>query len=166
MSIFEQLTQTVADCDIIWGALREREREAEDVIKATASRIAADRAAADERAATLLRQSQDPDRPPIVRQLAAQELERSRGRVIEPTDGETEAFAAAMNGAREALRDARTVQSRLRDLFAAANDELCALRDKTLGRNGLDASLTERHLDSAQRDFDRLWPNGRPEDQP
>lgn len=151
MSIFDQLTQAVADYDILWTAFRESAQRAADVTKATAARIAADRAQVDERTATLTAQSRDPARPPVVRQLAQQELSRLQGHTFEPSPTEIAAFDAAMRDARDALRD----------LFAEANKALSALRAGTLGDQSRDVELAERRLDGEIRSFGLLGKTGR-----
>ena len=161
MSIFDQLTQAVADYDILWTAFRESAQRAADVTKATAARIAADRAQVDERTATLTAQRRDPARPPVVRQLAQQELSRLQGHTFEPSPTEIAAFDAAMRDARDALRDAQTVRGQLRDLFAEANKALSALRAGTLGDQSRDVELAERRLDGEIRSFGLLGKTGR-----
>ena len=151
MSIFDQLTQAVADYDILWTAFRESAQRAADVTKATAARIAADRAQVDERTATLTAQSRDPAHPPVVRQLAQQELSRLQGHTFEPSPTEIAAFDAAMRDARDALRD----------LFAEANKALSALRAGTLGDQSRDVELAERRLDGEIRSFGLLGKTGR-----
>ena len=151
MSIFDQLTQAVADYDILWTAFRESAQRAADVTKATAARIAADRAQVDERTATLTAQSRDPARPPVVRQLAQQALSRLQGHTFEPSPTEIAAFDAAMRDARDALRD----------LFAEANKALSALRAGTLGDQSRDVELAERRLDGEIRSFGLLGKTGR-----
>lgn len=162
MSIFEQLTQAIADYETLWAAFRASKQQAADITRAVAARIAADRAQVDERTATLTAQIQDPARPPVVRQLAQQELDRLQERTFEPAADETDTFDSAMGDARAALRDAVTVQGQLRDLFAAANKELSALRTSTLGNSSCDDELVRRHLDGEQRAFDLLGKIGRP----
>ena len=162
MSIFDQLTQAIADYETLWAAFRASKQQAADITRAVAARIAADRAQVDERTATLTAQIQDPARPPVVRQLAQQELDRLQERTFEPAADEIAAFATAMETARDALRDATTVHVQLRDLFTAANKELSALRASTLGNSSCDGELVRRHLNSEQTAFDRLGHTGRP----
>lgn len=165
MSIFEQLTQAIADYETLWAAFRASKQQAADITRAVAARIAADRAQSDERTATLTTQSQDMARPEVVRKLAQQELDRLQERTFAPTSGETDTFDSAMGDARAALQDAVTVQGQLRDLFAAANKELSALRASTLGNSSCDSELARRHLDGEQRAFNLLGKTGRPGEQ-
>lgn len=162
MSIFIQVEQAVSDYNVLWTAFRSNAQAASDVTAAVAARIAADRARVDERTATLTAQSRDMARPEVVRKLAQQELDRLQERTFAPTSGETDTFDSAMGDARAALWDAVTVQGQLRDLFAAANKELSALRTSTLGNSSCDDELARRHLDGEQRAFDLLGKIGRP----
>lgn len=162
MSIFEQLTQAIADYETLWAAFRESAQQAADITKATAARIAADRRQADERTATLTTQSRDPNRPEVVRQLAQKELERMQERAFAPTENETTAFDSAMQDAEAALRDFVATKRKLRDLFEQASGELKTMRANTLGDGSRDAELARRHLDGEQRAFDLLGKTGRP----
>lgn len=159
---FNQLTQAVADYDALWVAFLESERRAADVTGATIVRIAADRDQVDERTTALVAQSRDLARPEVVRRLALQELERLQSRTFEPTPDERAAFDAAMDDAKAALRDARTVRGQLRDLFTEADKVLSALRGGTLGDQHRDVELAGRHLDGEQRAFDHLGKTGQP----
>lgn len=159
--IFTQVEQAVEDYGTCWGAFKTAQQEAEDIVAAVATRLAADRAAADERIVMLTDQSKDPARPEVVRKLAVAELERLQGRTIEPTADEISAFSAAMDDARAALRDARTLQRQLQDLFAEANKALSTLRAGTLGDQSRDAELAGRRLDGERRAFELLGKAGR-----
>lgn len=162
MRIFAQVEQTVADYDVLWVEVRSKQQQAADITSTVASRLAADRSHADERTATLTAQSKDPARPEIVRRLAQQELERLQERRFEPTEAEIAAFDTAVQDARDALRDARAVRQQLRELFAAADKELSALRGSTLGDQVRDIGLAERHIEGAQQAFDRFMQGSRP----
>jgi len=83
MSIFIQVEQTVSDYNVLWTVFRSSAQAAADVTAAVAARIAADRAQADERAATLTAQSRDMTRPEVVRKLAQQELDRLQERTFD-----------------------------------------------------------------------------------
>lgn len=159
---FNQLTQAVADHDALWVAFLESERRAADVTGATIVRIAADRDQVDERTTALVAQSRDLARPEVVRRLALQELERLQSRTFEPTPDERAAFDAAMDDAKAALRDARTVHKQLRDLFVEADKALSALRAGTLGDQSRDVELAERRLDGEERSFSMLGKTSRP----
>lgn len=117
MSIFIQVEQTVSDYNVLWTVFRSSAQAAADVTAAVAARIAADRAQADERAATLTAQSRDMTRPEVVRKLAQQELDRLQERTFEPTADEAAAFATATKDAQAALRDFVSVKEKLRILF-------------------------------------------------
>jgi len=156
MSIFEQLTQAVADYNTVWAAFRSSKQEAQDVTNAVGERIKADRRQIAERRTMLEAQSRDPARPEIVRKLAVQELERTQGRTFTPMEDETAAFTAAMADAETALRDAAAVKVKLLDLFHEAEKELRTLRANTLGNQRFDTDLAQRHLDVGQQAFDRL----------
>lgn len=165
MSIFEQLTQAIADYETLWAAFRASKQQAADITRAVAARLAADRRQVDERTTVLISQSRDPARPSVVRQLARQELDRLQEQSFEPTADESATFAAAVEDAQAALRDIRTVRQQLRDLFGAASGELKALRASTLGNSSCDDELAGRHLDGEQRAFDLLGKTGRPGEQ-
>lgn len=162
MNIFTQVEQAVADYDSLWAVFCESAQQAADVTKATAARIAADRAQVDERTTVLVAQSRDPARPEVVRKLAQQELGRLQDRTFEPTPDETAAFDAAVHDARDALRDARTVHKQLRDLFVEADKALSSLRAGTLGDQSRDVELAERRLDGEERSFSMLGKTSRP----
>lgn len=162
MSIFDQLTQTVADYDTLWGAFRESAQVAVDITAAAAARLAGERTRIDERTATLTAQSRDPARPEIVRKLAMQELNRLRELTFAPSEDEAAAFAEAMENARAALRDIMKIRGQLRNLFADASRELDALRAGTLGDQARDTDLAERRLDGEQKSFDYIGRTGRP----
>lgn len=161
MSIFEQLTQAIADYETLWVAFRESAQQAADITKATAARIAADRRQADERTATLTTQSRDPARPEVVRKLALQELSRLQECTFALTADENTAFDSAMRDAEAALRDFVATKRKLRDLFEQANGELKTMRANTLGDGSRDDELARRHLDGEQRAFDLLGKTGR-----
>ncbi len=161
MSVFTQVEQTVSDYNILWEAFRESAQQAADVTAAVAARIAADRDQVDERTATLTAQSRDPARPPVVRQLAQQELDRLQEHIFEPTSDETAAFAAVMETAEAALRDFVATKRKLRDLFEQASGELKTMRANTLGDGSRDAELARRHLDGEQCSFELLGKTGR-----
>lgn len=131
--IFVQVEQAAADYDTLWAAFRESEQQAADITAAVAARIAADKAQADERVATLTAQSRDPARPPVVQRLAQQELNRLKAITFEPSPDEVAAFDAALRDALDALTDARKTSGQLLDLFTAASKKLKELRAGTLG---------------------------------
>lgn len=162
MSIFTQVEQTVSDYNVLWAAFRESAQQAADVTAAVAGRIAADRAATDERIATLTVQSRDPNRPEVVRQLAQKELERMQERAFVPTENETTAFDSAMQDAEAALRDFVATKRKLRDLFEQASGELKTMRANTLGDGSRDDELARRHIVGEQRTFGLLGETGRP----
>lgn len=159
--IFTQVEQAVADYDALWLEVRSKQQQAADITAAVAARIAADRAAVDERTAMLTAQSKDPARPEVVRKLAVAELERLQERVFEPTKDENAAFSSAMDDAQDALLDARAVRGQLRDLFAEAEKALSSLRAGTLGDQNRDAELAGRRLDGERRAFELLGKTGR-----
>ncbi len=156
MSIFEQLTQTVADYNTVWAAFRSSEQAARDVTSAVGERIKEDGRQIAERRTMLEAQSRDPARPEIIRKLALQELERTKSRTFTPTEDETAAFTAAMADAQTALRDAIALKVKLSDLFSEANVEIRTMRANTLGNQRFDIDLAQRHLDVGQQAFDRL----------
>ena len=160
MSIFIQVEQTVSDYNVLWTVFRSSAQAAADVTAAVAARIAADRAQADERAATLTAQSRDMTRPEVVRKLAQQELDRLQERTFAPTADEAAAFATAAKDAQAALRDFVSVKEKLRILFGEANQQLKTLRGDTLGNGTLDDELARRRLASEQRAFDLLGKTG------
>ena len=100
--------------------------------------------------------------PPVVRQLAQQELDRLQERTFEPTADEAAAFAAATKDAQAALRDFVSVKEKLRILFGEANQQLKTMRYDTLGDSSRDDELARRHLASEQRAFDLLGKTGQP----
>lgn len=165
MSIFIQVEQAVSDYNVLWAAFRKSAQQAADITAAVAARIAADRAQADERNATLTAQSKDMSRPEVVRKLAVQELSRLQERVFEPTADETTAFDSAIQDAEAALRDFVATKRKLRDLFEQANGELKTARANTLGDGSRDDELARRHLVSEQKSFGRLGKIGRPGEQ-
>jgi len=69
MSVFEELTQAVADYNTVWVAFRSSEQAARDVTAAIGERVKADRRQIAERRAVLEAQSRDPARPEIVRKF-------------------------------------------------------------------------------------------------
>lgn len=159
-TIFEKLSQTAADFETCWQAFKSAEQQGKDITAAVASRIATDRAQADERTATLTAQSRDPDRPEIVRKLAGQELARMQGRTFGPTETEVAAFNTAMADARSALSDFATVKAQLRELFEEAGKEVKSMRAATLGNQSRDDDLARRWLEGVQQGFDRLVRKG------
>lgn len=162
MTIFEQLTQTVADHDICWAAFQSARQQGNEIIYAVAARIAADRTAADERTAALVAQSRDPARPEVVRKLAQQELDRLQERIFEPSADEATAFTVAMEDAQAALRDFVAIKGKLRDLFEEASGELKTMRAGTLGDGSRDPDLARKWLDGEERSFALLGKTGRP----
>lgn len=156
MSIFTQVEQAADDYSVLWAAFRESEQQAADIIAAVAARIKEDQTAHAERLSALTIQSHDPARPEVVRKLAKQELERLQERAFEPTTDETAAFAVAIEDARAALKDVATARGQLKNLFEGANRELDTLRARTLGDQSRDIELAGRHIDNAQKAFNRL----------
>lgn len=161
-TIFEQLSQAVADHETCWDAFKAAEQQGKDITAAVVDRIASDRAQVDERTATLTAQSKDIARPEVVRRLAQQELERIKGVTFEPTADEKTAFNSAMVDAQTALRDFAAVKDQLRELFVEVNQELQTMRSNTLGNGSKDPDLARKWLAGVQQCFDHLGKTGRP----
>lgn len=109
-----------------------------------------------ERVATLTAQSRDPARPEIVRKLAVQELERLKDREFGPSEDEINAFNGAVQDAKDALKNFVLLESKLRELFQKAKEELDDLRKNTLGNGSMDHELAQSWIVSAQKKFDLI----------
>lgn len=96
----------------------------------------------------------DPERSPTIRGLAERELELIAATAYAPSDTEREAFEVAAGAARQAIHDARQIQTSLRAALADLDKEIKAIRAATLGDPDLE--LLPRWIESVERDFARL----------
>lgn len=156
MDIFDQLKTVASDHETLWAVFRSSEQAAQDVAAAVRERIRRDKQAQAEMVATLTAQSQDSARPEVIRRLAKQELSRLETRTFGPSDDEINAFNGAVRDASVALGDFIHLESKLRELFQKAKEELDDLRKNTLGNTSRDWELARNRLERTQKELDRV----------
>jgi len=128
--------------------------EAATIAEAVQSRLQSARERDADRRSELEAIAADPERSPTIRGLAEKELEHLAATVYAPAEAEQAAFEAATQTARQAISDARQIQTSLRAALADLDKEIKAIRAATLGDPDLE--LLPRWIESVERDFARL----------
>lgn len=128
--------------------------EAATIAEAVQSRLQSARERDAARRSDLEAIATDPERSPTIRRLAERELEHLAATVYAPSEVEQAAFEAATQTARQAISDARQIQTSLRAALADLDKAVKQIRAATLGDPDLE--LLPRWIESVERDFSRI----------
>lgn len=151
ISVVSQLHTDYMACK---AAFQSSRSEAATIAEAVQSRLQRARERDAARRSELEAITADPERSPTIQGLAEKELEHIAATVYAPSEAEQAAFEAAAQTARQAISDARQIQTSLRAALADLDKEIKAIRAATLGDPDLE--LLPRWLESVERDFSRI----------
>ncbi len=151
ISIVAQLHDDYEACKAAFQSARS---EAAAIAEAVQSRLQSARERDAARRSELEGIAADPERSPTIRGLAERELEHLAATVYAPAEAEQAAFEAATQTARQAISDARQIQTRLRAALADLDKIVKQIRAATLGDPDLE--LLPRWIESTERDFARI----------
>ena len=130
--VFKNLEETAIDYGTLILAIRTADREAQDITRATESRLVAEKRQAEARAAELTAIIGDPGRSVTIRRMAQSELDELKRRHYGPSTSEQAAFNASVAALEQAAADARALQTKLSGLLKEARDELEEIRKGTI----------------------------------
>lgn len=151
ISIVAQLHDDYLCCKT---AFQNARVEAATIAEAVQSRLQSARERDAARRSELEAIATDPERSPTIRGLAEKELEHIAATVYAPSEAERAAFEAAAQTARQAISDARQIQTSLRAALVDLDRAVKAIRAATLGDPDLE--LLPRWIESVERDFSRI----------
>lgn len=123
LAIVAQLHADYAACK---DAFQNARFEAVAIAEAAQSRLQSARERDAARRSELEAIAADPERSPTIRGLAERELELIAATAYAPSDTEREAFEVAAGAARQAIHDARQIQTSLRAALADLDKEIKA----------------------------------------
>lgn len=151
ISVVSQLHTDYMACK---AAFQSSRSEAATIAEAVQSRLQRARERDAARRSELEAITADPERSPTIQGLAEKELEHIAATVYAPAEAEQAAFEAATQTARQAISDARQIQTSLRAALADLGKAVKQIRAATLGDPDLE--LLPRWIESVERDFARL----------